>query len=36
MMHAVKETLSKDASAHGLGAVLLQNHDDQWRAVAYA
>lgn len=28
--------LSTDVSSYGLGAVLLQNHDDQWRPVAYA
>ena len=28
--------LSTDATSYGLGAVLLQNHDDQWRPVAYA
>ena len=28
--------LSTDAFSYGLGAVLLQNYDDQWRPVAYA
>lgn len=28
--------ISADASQHGLGAVLLQQHDEQWLPVAYA
>ena len=35
--HAEKMTkISADASAYGLGAVLLQKHGSQWRPVAYA
>eukprot|EP00731_Ephydatia_muelleri_P021134 Em0013g861a len=28
--------ISADASSHGLGAVLLQKHDSEWKPVAYA
>ena len=28
--------ISAGASAYGLGAVLLQNHDGQWKPVVYA
>ena len=31
-----KETeISADASSHGLGAVLLQKHDDTWKPVTF-
>ena len=37
MYDASRETkISADASSYGLGAVLLQKHDDQWRPVYFA
>ena len=33
---AAETKLSADASAYGLGAVLLQKHENTWKPVAYA